>query len=142
MRSNVFNLDKLKVFPLEQRKSKSNINDIAIKPKSLPPPAPEIQDIVNEVSHRILLAKKQNASIMLAFGAHLVKNGAGPILIEMMKKGWITHLATQGAGSIHDWEFAFLGRSEEDVRANVATGTFGTWDETGSQAEEQAGVIR
>jgi hypothetical protein len=43
----------------------------------------------------------------------------------------LTHLATNGAGIIHDWEFAFLGRSTESVRDNVATGTFGTWDETG-----------
>ena len=48
-----------------------------------------------------------------------------------MERGWITHLATNGAGTIHDWEYAWLGRSTESVRANVATGTFGTWDETG-----------
>ena len=49
----------------------------------------------------------------------------------MMERGWITHLATNGAGTIHDWEYAWLGRSTESVRANVATGTFGSWDETG-----------
>jgi hypothetical protein len=49
----------------------------------------------------------------------------------LMERGWITHLATNGAGTIHDWELAFLGRTEENVRENVATGTFGTWDETG-----------
>jgi hypothetical protein len=48
-----------------------------------------------------------------------------------LERGWLTHLATNGAGIIHDWEFAFLGRSTESVRDNVATGTFGTWDETG-----------
>ena len=48
----------------------------------------------------------------------------------MIKNGWISHLATNGAGGIHDWEFAFLGRSTEGVEQNVATGTFGTWDET------------
>ncbi|HPU55120.1 MAG TPA: hypothetical protein PLH97_02420, partial [Verrucomicrobiota bacterium] len=48
-----------------------------------------------------------------------------------MEGGAITHLATNGAGTIHDWELAFLGRTEESVRKNVATGTFGTWDETG-----------
>ena len=68
---------------------------------------------------------------MLTFGAHLVKNGGAGIIIKMMEQGWLTHLATQGAGGIHDWEFAFQGCSEEDVRANVATGTFGTWEETG-----------
>ena len=45
-----------------------------------------------------------------------------------MAGGWITHLATNGAGVIHDWEWAHHGRSTESVRANVATGTFGTWE--------------
>jgi hypothetical protein len=48
-----------------------------------------------------------------------------------MEGGWVTHLATNGAGVIHDWEFAFAGVSTESVRDNVATGTFGTWEETG-----------
>ena len=50
---------------------------------------------------------------------------------RLIERGWVTHLATNGAGTIHDWELAFLGRTEESVKKNVATGTFGTWDETG-----------
>jgi hypothetical protein len=53
------------------------------------------------------------------------------IVIRLLENRWVTHLATNGAGTIHDWELSFLGRSEENVRRNVATGTFGTWDETG-----------
>jgi hypothetical protein len=68
---------------------------------------------------------------MLIYGAHLIKNGALLIVNQLIEKGWVTHLATNGAGTIHDWELAFLGRTEESVRKNVATGTFGTWDETG-----------
>lgn len=68
---------------------------------------------------------------MLIFGAHLVKNGLAPLVNQLVTQGWITHLATNGASTIHDWELAYLGRSEESVRENVATGTFGTWDETG-----------
>ena len=124
--------DKLKTYPLNSRKSKSKIEDIAIDPDSSPPSIDsELHESIEEIAKRILKAKEKNASIMLAFGAHLVKNGAGPILIKLMENGWFTHLATQGAGGIHDWEFAYLGRSEEDVRANVATGSFGTWEETG-----------
>jgi len=48
-----------------------------------------------------------------------------------MELGWVTHLGTNGAGTIHDWEFSHLGRSTESVKHNVATGSFGTWDETG-----------
>jgi hypothetical protein len=68
---------------------------------------------------------------MLIYGAHLLRNGAAFILERMMMRDWITHLATNGAGTIHDWEYSFLGRSTESVEENVATGTFGSWDETG-----------
>jgi hypothetical protein len=68
---------------------------------------------------------------MLLYGAHLVKNGLLDVVNELVNGGWVTHLATNGAGTIHDWELAFFGRTEESVRENVATGTFGTWDETG-----------
>jgi len=126
------NPQRLRVYPLESRKSKSKIETIAADVDSAPPPLSAIQSAaVEEIAQRILSAREKKASVMLAFGAHLIKNGAGPILIQLMERGWITHLATQGAGTIHDWEFAFLGRSEEDVRANVATGSFGTWEETG-----------
>jgi hypothetical protein len=65
------------------------------------------------------------------YGAHLIRNGAALIVTDLMEQGFITHLASNGAGSIHDWEYAWLGRSTESVEQNVATGTFGTWDETG-----------
>ena len=68
---------------------------------------------------------------MLVYGAHLIKNGGAAILIRLAQGGWITHLATNGAGVIHDWEFCFHGLSTENVKNNVATGTFGAWDETG-----------
>ena len=68
---------------------------------------------------------------MLTFGAHSIKNGLAKVFISLMENGWITHLATNGAGIIHDWEFAYQGMSSEDVRANVEKGQFGIWDETG-----------
>lgn len=68
---------------------------------------------------------------MLAFGAHAIKNGLAPVLSALAEGGWLTHLATNGAGIIHDWEFAFWGASSEDVRENVKNGQFGIWEETG-----------
>src|SRR3954466_16150689 len=87
--------------------------------------------IVKERAQRIISARERGASVMLIYGAHLLRNGAALILDRMMENGWITHLATNGAGTIHDWEYAWLGRSTESVEENVETGTFGTWDETG-----------
>lgn len=86
---------------------------------------------IEEVSKRIKEAKKNNTAVMLTFGAHTIKNGMGPTLIKLMEDGWVTHLATNGAGIIHDWEFSYIGQSSEDVKANVTNGEFGTWHETG-----------
>jgi hypothetical protein len=121
-------LKKLKVYPLAQRKSLSSIEKILMTPGNPSTPA---GDCTADCVERIRAARKRDASVILMYGAHLVKNGAHRIVIELMKGGWITHLATNGAGTIHDWELAFLGRTEESVRDNVKTGTFGTWDETG-----------
>jgi hypothetical protein len=76
-------------------------------------------------------ARRAGRSIMLAFGAHTIKNGLAPVLIRLIEEGWLTHLATNGAGIIHDWEFAFQGQSGEDVRRYMAEGQFGIWQETG-----------
>jgi hypothetical protein len=90
-----------------------------------------VRDSVAQCAARIQNARRRGASVMLLYGAHLLRNGAALIMGEMMRRGWITHIATNGAGTIHDWEYAWLGRSTESVEQNVATGTFGTWDETG-----------
>ena len=79
---------------------------------------------------KIEAARSSGAAVMLIYGAHLLRNGAAKILERMMAGGWLTHLATNGAGTIHDWEYAWFGASTESVRENVATGTFGTWHET------------
>jgi hypothetical protein len=125
-------LARLKVFPLAQRTSESAIEEILVDPETAPPPcSSENRELIRQCASQIAAARNRGASVMLIYGAHLVKNGALRIVIRLMERGWVTHLATNGAGIIHDWEFAFLGRSTESVGKNVATGTFGTWDETG-----------
>jgi hypothetical protein len=124
--------DRLAVYPLSERKSLTRVENILVQPDT---PAdvcpPEIAKLVQDCASRILSARKRNAGVVLMYGAHLLRNGAALILGEMMERGWLTHLATNGAGTIHDWEYAWLGRSTESVEENVATGTFGAWDETG-----------
>jgi len=87
--------------------------------------------VIEACAEAIRQAVDRQATVLLMYGAHLLRNGAAPILGRMMRAGWVTHLATNGAGSIHDWEYAWLGRSTESVRENVRNGTFGAWDETG-----------
>ena len=125
-------LKRLKVFPLAERKSMSRLEDILVNPDIPPPPCPEpLQLQIQNCARQIAAARQRNASVVFIYGAHLVKNGAAAIIERLMDQGWITHLATNGAGSIHDWEFAFQEWSTESVEKNVATGTFGAWDETG-----------
>ena len=126
-------LSRLKVFPLASRKSMAAIEDILIKPDDAPPPVPDefIRERIETCIEKIRAARARKASVMLLYGAHLVKNGAASLVNRLMEGGWITHLGTNGAGSIHDWEFAFQNWSTESVEQNVATGTFGTWEETG-----------
>jgi hypothetical protein len=102
--------------------------DLGEKPPALPPSA---RRAIDETAERIRRARAASRPVMLAFGAHTIKNGLAPALIALIENGWITHLATNGAGVIHDWEFAFQGATSEDVRANVARGEFGNWRETG-----------
>ncbi len=125
-------LSKLKTYPLAQRKSMATIEETLIDPASLPPSlSSSNQKHVTRCATDIRAAREAGVSVMYIYGAHLIKNGAHLLLDELMNGGWITHLATNGAGVIHDWEWAFHGQSTECVRSNVATGTFGTWEETG-----------
>lgn len=121
----------VRTLPLAQRRSKHAVAEIRIDPDATPPDAGALGPVVDQTAAAIRAARSRDAAVILAYGAHLVKNGLGPVVARMLSEGWVTHLATNGAGTIHDWEYAFMGRSEEDVRENVAQGCFGTWDETG-----------
>src|SRR2546423_2477472 len=134
MRMNPSPLDlrKLKVYPLSQRKSLNSLERMLVDPaKPSPSCPPQTLRLIAQCAQQILAARKKDSSVILMYGAHLIKNGAMPLVISLLAQGWITHLATNGAGAIHDWELGFFGRTEESVKENVATGTFGTWDETG-----------
>jgi hypothetical protein len=124
---------KLKVFPLVERASLTRAADILIDPDGAPPACSDDNaEWIRDVARKIHSARARGATVMLMYGAHLLRNGAALILERMMARGWLTHLATNGAGTIHDWEYAWFGASTESVEANVATGTFGAWDETAS----------
>ena len=66
--------------------------------------------------------------VIIGFGAHFIKNKCQHHLIKMFEKGYINHVVTNGASTIHDFEFAKFGQTEEDVRQGLAQGTFGLWD--------------
>jgi hypothetical protein len=126
------NRHKLNIRPLSERPNKQVIERDYIRPGT---GAGNISEaaaaVIAETEQRIRKARDNSRPVMMAFGAHAIKNGLGPLLVRMLEEGWITHLATNGAGIIHDWEFAYQGESSEDVRANVDQGQFGIWQETG-----------
>src|ERR1039458_1180126 len=118
--------------PLAERHSLSTLDQILVDPAQ-PSHAcdPAALETIRDCALKVASARQREASVILMYGAHVIKNGAMAIVNRLVEGGWVTHLATNGAGTIHDWELAFLGRTEEGVRQNVATGTFGTWVETG-----------
>jgi hypothetical protein len=126
---NKFDNSKVKPLPLSERESKTSINSI-IDPNLIPEKSPNIEKI-DYIAEEIVKSKNKQKPIILFFGAHLIKNGLSRLLGKMAEEGYITHFATNGAGPIHDWEFAYQGKTEEDVRKYVQKGQFGTWDETG-----------
>jgi hypothetical protein len=127
-----FDRDQLKFKKLAERKNRVSIEKDSIpitqKPLNL---TGNGWEIIEKTVEKIKLARIENRPVILAFGAHTIKNGMAPTLNALMETGWLTHLATNGAGIIHDWEFAFQGKTSEDVRENVAKGEFGIWEETG-----------
>ena len=130
--SEPLDLRRLRVYPLAERRSLTSVEEILLDPETFPKPCGEPNATrIRTCAEQIVAARKRDASVVLIYGAHLLRNGTALLLERMMRSGWITHLATNGAGTIHDWEYAWFGRSTENVADNVATGTFGTWDETG-----------
>lgn len=117
---------------VRDRTSRLSIETIAFDPDTPPPDPGPLAAEIDRVAEAIREAHRAGAPVVLAHGAHLIKNGLGPLVARMVEDGWIDHVATNGAGSIHDWEFAFLGRSTEDVRHYVERGEFGLWEETGA----------
>lgn len=123
---------QLQFRPLATRESKLRVERDMVDPAQAPSGlSAAARNVVAECAERIRAARRAERPVILAFGAHTIKNGLGPVLIRLLEGGWIRHLATNGAGIIHDWEFAFHGRTSEDVRAYVAQGQFGLWEETG-----------
>lgn len=134
MKQGEFDRDKMIFTPLSERRNLIEIEQSYVGEKecaSIPIPE-QLQKKASMVAKQIMRAKTANASVMCTFGAHTIKNGLGPLLANFIERDWFTHLATNGAGIIHDWEFAYQGSSSEDVRENVKLGQFGTWEETGT----------
>jgi hypothetical protein len=86
----------------------------------------ELRDLVM----RVRRARERGAGVLVMAGGHVLKTGLGPGLVRLMEEGWITGLALNGAGTVHDLEIAFFGTTSEDVAAQLPRGRFGMARET------------
>jgi hypothetical protein len=99
-------------------------------------PAPEFSHPqLSEVARRIAAAKEKGAARILMMGAHVIKAGASRYIIDLLERGYLTHLAMNGAGAIHDYELARVGATTESVARYIRSGEFGLWRETGELNE-------
>jgi hypothetical protein len=100
-------------------------------------PVPEwICPEFNELVERIVEARLNGRSVVWFMGAHVIKSGLSRYIIQLMEKGILTHIASNGAGSIHDFELAYLGGTSEHVPTAIEDGSFGMWEETGAWMNE------
>ncbi len=95
------------------------------------PREPFEHEALPELAGRIVAAVRRGRTVMFCCGAHVLRKGNGPLLIDLMQRGLLTHLALNGAGAIHDFELALIGHTSESVARYVRTGQFGLWTETG-----------
>src|SRR4026207_715144 len=84
------------------------------------------------IAKKIAQTHTVNRTVLLGMGAHPIKIGLSPLIIDFMRKGIIDAVALNGAGIIHDFELAFMGETSEDVEASLKDGSFGMAEETGA----------
>lgn len=124
-----FDRSRLEIFPLEQRVHDVDISVVKSLDDPVPPFShPELPSIARDV---VAARREQDATVLMMYGAHVIRTGNGLHMIELMKRGLVTHFATNGAGSIHDYELALIGRTCESVAKYISMGQFGLWTETG-----------
>lgn len=138
MKYNALSFDKAVTYPLKDRKSKVSIERLG-KPYS----GGSFRDFLSslplflgaedfrEVVSAIVRAHREERPVVLGMGAHPVKVGLSPIIINLIEKGIINAICTNGACIIHDFEIAFGGHTSEDVALELARGFFGMAEETG-----------
>ncbi len=123
-----FDRSQLKLRPLAER-----VHDMSLSHLLSPDdPAPVVPDpALPELAERIARARRAGRPVILLMGAHVIKQGLSRLVIDLMERGWLTHVAMNGAGPIHDYELALIGATTESVARYVSEGQFGLWQETG-----------
>jgi hypothetical protein len=124
----LFDRSRLRVKPLAER-----VNDLQLDHwLGLDDPAPEFQHPdLRKVAARLVRAQSAGAARVMMIGAHVIRAGVNSHVIDLMERGFIDHIAMNGAGAIHDFELAREGATTESVGRYIRSGEFGLWRETG-----------
>ena len=123
-----FDRSRLILEPLSSRRHDLTVADIL----SLEAPIPPVDDPkLKVIADRIRAARERESAVILMMGAHVLRRGNSRFIIDLMERGMLTHVAMNGAGAIHDFEFAHIGATTESVPRYIKTGQFGMWRETG-----------
>ena len=123
-----FDRSRLRLQPLAERTHDVD-RSCMVYPDS--PREPFDHAALPELAERIVEGARAGSTVMFCCGAHVLRKGNGPLLIDLMERRLLTHLALNGAGAIHDFELAMIGSTCESVARYVRTGEFGLWNETG-----------
>jgi hypothetical protein len=136
----------VETYPLASRKSKVHVRDFGAPPRNNPSVAALIDSLpgflaaqdFRDLLAAIRRARSQRRAILWGLGGHVIKVGLGPMLIDLMRRGFVSGIAMNGAALIHDFEIALAGHTSEDVEAALGDGKFGMSEETGTYVNEIA----
>jgi hypothetical protein len=134
-----FDVSGIATYPLKSRASKTRVDDFArpyVKGSGLAAfleglPRTLAAADLTAVVDAILDARRRGGAVVWGLGAHVVKTGLSPVVIDLMERGFVSAIATNGAGIIHDFEIALAGATSENVDVALGAGRFGMAEETG-----------
>jgi len=137
-------VSRVRTIPITRRPSKVQAEEFAQPPAGDSSFAAFVRSLpgilvardFRRVVDAIVAAARQEKAVVVMTGGHVVKTGLAPLLIELMRRRVITHLAMNGSAAIHDYEVARFGATSEDVAAGLRDGTFGMAEETGRGMNE------
>lgn len=129
-RFNCFDFSKITCFPIEGRNNRTTTENLLLPDDVLESTTEFNSPELDRLCEKIQAAKEKGLPVILFTGAHLIKNGMGLLLGDLIRKGVFTLVATNCAGVIHDFELALIGGTSEVVPDALGQGTFGMWEET------------
>ncbi|MCE1252887.1 MAG: hypothetical protein LWX83_04985 [Anaerolineae bacterium] len=123
-----FDRSKLLLKPLSERDNDLDLS-VMVYPDS---PYERIEEPAIEfLAEKIVAAHKIGAPVVMMLGAHVLRRGNTPLLVDLMERGYLNHISLNGAGAIHDFELALIGETTESVARYISEGQFGLWKDTG-----------